>query len=179
MRIIGGKLKRKKLGPVPGQGIRPTADRVRESIFNILAPSVGQAVVLDLFAGSGNISLEFLSRGCSSVTTVEISRKYSFHIKNVIEELFPGKSNVLSQDAVKFCKNAELDFDLIFADPPYSSKQTEDLPKFIFDNESLKESCVVIIEHPKEIDYKDCNYFSETRRYGNVNFSIFKKRINI
>ena len=178
MRVIRGSLKGKTIHPPKGFNARPTTDFAKESLFNILENifTIEDISVLDLFSGSGNISLEFLSRGCERVTSVEISKKYSIHIKNLIESLFPGKSNVRSTDAIKFCKNGSLDYDLIFADPPYSDENVRNIPDLVFNNTSLKDDAMFILEHSIEHDFKDHKCFVEHRKYGNVHFSFFKKK---
>lgn len=176
MRIIRGCYKGKTIYPPKGFKSRPTTDFAKESLFNIIENmyNIEDITVLDLFSGSGNISLEFLSRACKQVTSVEYNRKYCAHIKRVIEDLFPGSSDVICYDAFKFCKNSNLDYDLIFADPPYDHKRIDDIPTLVFANESLKDEALLIVEHPASIDFKGRDNFVETRKYGNVNFSVFR-----
>jgi len=178
MRIIRGKYKGKRINPPKGFKSRPTTDYAKESIFNIIENTlnINELKVLDLFSGSGNISLEFLSRGCKELTAVEIKRNYSFHIKKLFEELFPENSEVITGDVFNYIKKNILHYDLIFADPPFEHNLILELPDLILNNKSLIESALIIIEHPANVDFKHHSAFKDTRRYGNVNFSFFRKR---
>jgi len=178
MRIIRGIYKGKRITPPKGFHSRPTTDFAKESLFNILEYDFDLSAVrvLDLFTGTGSISLEFLSRGCKALTAVEKNKYYAFHIKNQFDLLFPGRANMIINDAFRFCKHAELDYDIIFADPPFKETKTVNLPDIILRNSSLNTEALIIIEHPKEIDFKDHIYFKEMRKYGDVHFSLFKKK---
>lgn len=177
MRIIKGKYKGKKIIPPKGFHGRPTTDFAKESLFNILENTleIESARVLDLFCGTGNLSLEFLSRGCSELTAVEINKSYSAHLRNQFKILFPERTKVISADVFTFCRHTDLNFDIIFADPPFSENKIMNLPEIIFNNTSLNENAIIIIEHPIEIVFKNHENFKETRKYGHVHFSFFKK----
>jgi len=176
MRIIRGNQKGRKIFPPKGFNSRPTTDYAKESLFNILENKYNfeEIRVLDLFSGTGNISLEFFSRGCKNITSVEIGRKNCFHIKNQISNLFSITGNVINADVYKFCKKSRLNYELIFADPPFSDEKIEVLPDIIFNNETLINS-EFILEHSANFNFEKNRYFKETRRYGNVNFSFFEK----
>lgn len=180
MRIIRGKYKGKIILPPNGFNSRPTTDYAKESLFNILENRINiqKLRVLDLFSGSGNISFEFLSRACEEVVSVEINKKYSDHIKKQISQLFPVKGKVICTDAFKYCRKSNLDFDLIFADPPFDHKNLKTIPGLILNNESLKKNALIIIEHPNEINFSEHPGYIEARRYGNISFSFFKKTNN-
>lgn len=126
MRIIGGTLKKKKLGPVPAGGVRPTADRVRESIFNILAPLVRNAVVLDLFAGTGAMGIEALSRGAARAVFVDRHRASQAAIrKNLSACGLEPRSRVFAWDVARGglerLSSQGDRFTLVFVDPPYGN----------------------------------------------------------
>ncbi|MCF6366403.1 MAG: RsmD family RNA methyltransferase [Bacteroidales bacterium] len=176
MRIIRGSRKGRKIFPPKGFSSRPTTDYAKESLFNILENKyeIENLNVLDLFSGTGNISLEFFSRGCKSVTSVEISRKNCLHIKNQISNLFSIPGNVISADVYKFCLKADLSYDIIFADPPFSDEKINTLPRIILNNETAINS-LLILEHSANFNFENNKYFKETKKYGNVNFSFFKK----
>jgi len=177
MRIIRGSQKGRRITLPKAFNSRPTTDFAKEALFNILENSYyfNKTTVLDLFSGTGNISLEFLSRGCLSVTSVEISKKNCLHIEKQIEDFFPNLSNVISADVYKFCKNSNLSYRIIFADPPFSDKNSGVLPELVFNNESVLDSTVFILEHSAKNNFSESPFFKETRRYGNVNFTFFEK----
>ena len=178
MRIIRGKYKGRKITAPKGFKARPTTDFAKESLFNILQNNyqVQDAVVLDLFSGTGSISLEFLSEGCKKMTAVDINRNYIFHIKKQFDELFPLKGTVICDDVFNFCKKQELNYDIIFADPPFNDSNVKDLPEIIFNNPSLNPNVIFILEHSKQYDFSENIFFIQSRKYGNVNFSFFEKK---
>lgn len=178
MRIIRGSHRGRKISLPKNFKSRPTTDFAKESLFNILENSYyfDNLTVLDLFSGTGNISLEFLSRGCTSVTSVEGNKTNCSHIEKQIENFFPNLSNVISADAYNFCKNSNLAYKIIFADPPFSDTSIGVLPDMIFNNPTILESTLFILEHSGKVDFSEHVFFKEHRRYGNVNFSFFEKR---
>lgn len=178
MRIIRGKFKGRKIILPKGFKSRPTTDFAKEALFNILDNNyqLQHAVVLDLFAGTGSISYEFLSEGCKKVTAVDISRNYTVHIKKQFDEMFPLRGNIICADVFKLCKNQKLDYDIIFADPPFQNENINELPELIFNNLTLKENTLFILEHSKRNDFTKNRYFKEIRIYGNVRFSFFSKK---
>ncbi len=177
MRIIRGKFKGKKIYPPKNFKARPTTDFAKEALFNILNSNydITRSDVLDLFAGTGNISLEFLSEGCKSITAVEISKYYTSHIKKMFDEMFPLKGNVICADALSYAETENLNYDVIFADPPFNYEKIKELPKIILRNPTVKNNVLLILEHSKKNDFSDYEYFKESRKYGNIRFSFFKK----
>ena len=176
MRIIRGKYGRRRFDVPTNITARPTTDFARENIFNVMeniidfddAPSA-----LDLFAGTGAVSFEFLSRGCSSVTSVEkAATQYNF-IKKVAKELGDDNISVIRGDALKFVQSCRQKFDVIFADPPYNLPDFGSIPGLLLTSEMLKPTSIVIIEHSRNYDFSHLPHFSEHRAYGSVNFSIF------
>ena len=178
MRIIRGKYKGRKIIPPKGFKARPTTDFAKEALFNILQNNyeITGTEVLDLFAGTGSISYEFLSEGCKSVTSVELNRKYAEHIKNTADNLFPGQLNSICTDVFDFCKKQNLNYDIIFADPPFTDDKISEIPDIIFKNPNIKKGMLFILEHPKKFDFSQYPNFIEHRKYGNVNFSFFEKK---
>jgi len=133
--------------------------------------------VLDLFSGTGSISYEFFSRGCEYVTAVEISSKHYRFISKIISELKAEKNILLYKaDAFKFVKNTPLNYDIIFADPPYDLANVIDLPTIIFSNENLKPDALIIIEHSQDVNFSKSDFFFNQRNYGKVNFSFLKRK---
>ncbi|MBD5249374.1 MAG: methyltransferase domain-containing protein [Barnesiella sp.] len=176
MRIIRGKYGRRRFDVPTNITARPTTDFARENIFNVLENRVDfeeGPVALDLFAGTGAVSFEFLSRGCSAVTAVEkAATQYSF-IKKVARELGDDNLTVIKGDALRFASACKQKFDIIFADPPYNLPDFGKIPELILNSEMLKPTSLVIIEHSKNYDFSHLPHFSEHRAYGSVNFSIF------
>ena len=178
MRIVGGKYKGRRFNPPNFFKARPTTDFAKEALFNLIVNKIDleDKTVLDLFAGTGSISYEFMSRGCSKITSVDISYKYLSYIKNTAE-LFSPKNKIIQTikaDVFKFLSKHNLNYDIIFSDPPYSLSNIEDLADLIFKNSSLKENSIVIIEHSKKNDFSEHPRFISKRSYGSVNFSFFE-----
>ncbi|MDE6266100.1 MAG: RsmD family RNA methyltransferase [Muribaculaceae bacterium] len=176
MRIIRGKYGRRRFDVPTNITARPTTDFARENIFNVLENRVDfeeGPSALDLFAGTGAVSFEFLSRGCSEVTAVEkAATQYSF-IKKVAKELGDENLTVIKGDALRFASACSRKFDIIFADPPYNLPDFGKIPELILNSDMLKPTTLVIIEHSKNYDFSHLPHFSEHRAYGSVNFSIF------
>jgi 16S rRNA (guanine966-N2)-methyltransferase len=121
VRIIGGAWRGRKIRFPPNAGLRPTPDRVRETLFNWLAPSIGGARCLDLFAGSGALGLEALSRGAAHVVFVEKNPAVAKHLSAVTATLAPGQADVAAGDARRWLKGQPQGFDIVFVDPPFDS----------------------------------------------------------
>lgn len=177
MRIIGGYLKGRTLHPKGKITARPTTDFAKEALFNILQNRIDfeSTKVLDLFAGTGNITFEFISRGANSVTSIDISPEHLNCIKNFKIELDIENVTIVRADIFKWVKKqAESSFDLIFADPPYADQNVKNLPETIIKSGYLNENGLLIIEHGREIDFESYPFFSFHRKYGNVHFSFFE-----
>ena len=160
---------------------RPTTDFARENIFNVLENIIdfeGKSA-LDLFAGTGAISLEFLSRGCSEVVAVEEASVQVSFIKSVVQKLGDTGLKVVKGDVFKFIHNAIRSFDIVFADPPYNHPRFEEVPSLILSSRLVKDGTFVIIEHSKDRDFSMQPGFVQHRVYGSVNFSIFEVGGNI
>lgn len=175
MRIIRGKFGRRRFD-VPGNiSARPTTDFARENIFNVLENMIDfeGKHALDLFAGTGAITFEFLSRGCASVTAVEkASVQYSF-IRKVAQQLAVDNLRLVRGDALRFMETCAAKFDIVFADPPYDMPGFENVPGAILGSQMLREGTIVVVEHSRKHDFSHMPGFSEHRAYGSVNFSIF------
>ena len=155
---------------------RPTTDFARENIFNVLENMLDfdGLRALDLFAGTGAVSIELLSRGCESVTAVEKSNiQYNF-IRKVAQELGEKNLTLIKGDVFKFVAACRTQFDFIFADPPYALKQLPEIPSLIFQYGLLKDDGLLVFEHGKDHDFSTHEHFIEHRNYGSVNFSLFK-----
>ncbi|OIO99677.1 MAG: 16S rRNA (guanine(966)-N(2))-methyltransferase RsmD [Bacteroidetes bacterium CG2_30_33_31] len=175
MRIVSGNLGGRKINPPYDLPVRPTTDKAKESLFNILNNRINfeETVALDLFAGTGNISYELASRGCISVTSVEIDFKCVKFIKEA-SELLKANIKVVQANVFSFLNTYKSKSDLIFADPPYSLENIEEIPDYIFRNELLNEEGILIVEHSANTNFAHHHYFMESRRYSKVHFSFFQ-----
>ncbi len=175
MRIIRGKYGRRRFDVPRNITARPTTDFARENLFNVLEniDDLEGKSALDLFAGTGAISFEFLSRGCAEVTAVEQAPVQTKFITSVKEKLRDESLRVIRGDVFRFIETCHRQFDFIFADPPYDHPRFEEVPGLILGSDMVKEGTVVIIEHSKNRDFSTLPGFSQHRVYGSVNFSIF------
>ena len=182
MRIITGKYKGRHFDIPRSFKARPTTDFAKENIFNVLVQYVDfeGATALDLFSGTGSISLELLSRGCSQVVSVEMDRDHHRFIQECIKKLTPSTQHPSSSiipirgDVFRFIKSCKQQYDLIFADPPYALKELPQIPDLIIEKQLLKEDGIFVFEHGKDYDFSKHPNFVEHRSYGSVNFALVK-----
>ena len=175
MRIISGNHKGRKILAPKKLPVRPTTDRAKEAVFNILNHqfSFSDLNVLDLFSGTGSISYEFASRGSLKVTSIDKNKNCINFIKKTSNNLNLDLK-IIHIDAISYLEQNNLKFNLIFADPPYDiSDQLYN--KIIFlSRRSLSLNGLLIIEHNKIVNFSDLDGFSYERKYGNNMFSFFK-----
>jgi len=179
MRIISGKYGRRRFQLPTSLRARPTTDFAKESLFNVLVHLIDfcDAEALDLFAGTGSISFELLSRGCRQVTAVEQDRIHTAFITKVAKELQTNDLNLIKGDVFRFLQTtSKQSFDFIFADPPYLLKNLTDIPHLVFDRNILRNDGILVMEHSKEHDFSSLPFFVQHRSYGAVNFSFFTPR---
>lgn len=179
MRIIGGELKGRLFKPGKNFKARPTTDFARENLFNILNNTIDfeETKVLDLFAGTGSISFEFASRGCKSVTTVEMDHVHYAFINSVIQQLKLEKEiRLLRYNVLKFIPSCVDKYDLIFADPPYQLAAIKEIPDMIFKFQLLHPDGILILEHGKNDNFAAHPNLFQQRIYGSVHFSFFRNR---
>ena len=177
MRIITGKYKGRHFDIPRSFKARPTTDFAKENIFNVLTSYIDfdGATALDLFSGTGSISLELASRGCAHVISVEADRDHHRFILQCLEKLDVTKEvTAIRGDVFRFIKSCKQQFDFIFADPPYALPELKTIPTLIFEKNLLKEDGVFVFEHGKNDSFNDHPNFVEHRSYGSVNFSIFQ-----
>lgn len=176
MRIITGRYKGRHFDIPRTFKARPTTDFAKENIFNVLMHYVDfeDAVALDLFSGTGSISLELVSRGCSQVVSVEADRDHHRFISECLKKLDTRVCIPLRGDVFRFLKSCRQQFDFIFADPPYALKELPTIPDLIFEKGLLKDGGVFAFEHGKDYDFSAHPHFVEHRAYGSVNFSLFR-----
>ncbi|MFO7755614.1 MAG: 16S rRNA (guanine(966)-N(2))-methyltransferase RsmD [Bacteroidales bacterium] len=176
MRIISGTYKGRLIKPPPGLNLRPTTDMAREGLFNILNNILDFSGlnVLDLFAGTGSISYEFVSRGAESVHSVEVKQRHAVFIRETALKMDMDQLTVFRDDARKFLGRTENSYDLVFADPPYDLSWLDEIPSMITDSGCLQPGGMMIIEHPGTYNFSNREYFTQQRNYGSVNFSFFR-----
>ena len=177
MRVITGKYKGRRFDVPRTFKARPTTDFAKENVFNVLRSYLDfeKTTALDLFGGTGSITLELLSRGCPQVTTVEKDRQHYLFIRSVLRELNDEAANPLQGDALKFIERCRQPFELVFADPPYALPELPELPERVLKSDCLKPGGLFILEHGKNHDFSHLPEFLEHRSYGSVNFSFFRK----
>ena len=178
MRVIGGKLKGRRIAPPKGLPIRPTTDRTKESLFNILQNrlELDELDVIDLFAGSGGIGLEFLSRGAQSLQFVDACFKCCSFIEKTLKEFNLGEDGKVSRERVeRFLVRNKKEANLVFADPPYDYNNLEGLVDLCLNSRSMKEGSLFILEHINKIKFGQHSSFIEDRTYGQSIISIFRK----
>ena len=175
MRIIGGKYKRRVINPPRNLPVRPTTDLAKESLFNILTHRIELSgkIALDLFAGTGAISYEFVSRGCSEVIAVDRNFQCIRFINETSGQLGMDALKAIRAEVFGLLNRLTTQFDVIFADPPYDLDRIDQVSLKVFQNNLLKPDGWLVIEHPKEIDLSQQSNFFDHRKYGHVNFSFF------
>jgi|SRR5690606_20981367 len=177
MRIISGKYKGKRLTAPSKLPVRPTTDFAKEALFNILNNQFyfEQLRIIDLFAGTGNISFEFASRGVQHVTAVDANYGCIKYITKIQEELsFP--ITPVKSDAFSYLEKTLIKADIIFADPPYDITKEDfaKIPAIVKERDLLLDQGTLIIEHSKHTDLSDLEGFVVQRRYGGSIFSFFE-----
>ncbi|MDE7413425.1 MAG: RsmD family RNA methyltransferase [Muribaculaceae bacterium] len=176
MRIIRGKYGKRRFEVPKNITARPTTDFARENLFNVienLTDLEGKSA-LDLFAGTGAVSWEFVSRGCGEVTAVEQARVQAMFIKSVKEKLGDTVLKLIKGDVFIFLERAKESYDIIFADPPYNHPRFAEIPGKILNSKAVGPGTLVIIEHNKDHDFSRLPGFRRHLAYGSVNFSIFE-----
>ena len=180
MRIIAGNLRGRRLNPPSNLPVRPTTDMARESLFNILNNYVDydECSVMDLFAGTGAVSLEFVSRGAREVTAVDINSLCTDFIKSCAAQFSVGNIHVVRADVFDLLKRLNRRFDIIFADPPYALDSLASLPDLVFGSNALTDDGIFVLEHPREFSFEEHPRFWQHRAYGKVNFTFFANKLD-
>lgn len=177
MRVITGKYKGRHFDVPRTFKARPTTDFAKENLFNVLNGYIDwdeQPSALDLFAGTGSITLELLSRGCSQVISVEKDPMHYKFIKGIIDYLQDLNAVPVRGDVFKYLSQCSGRFDIIFADPPYVLKEIPELPDMVLERGLLNPEGVFVLEHGRDNDFSLHPRFVEHRTYGSVNFSLFQ-----
>lgn len=177
MRIISGKYKGRRISPPKNLPVRPTTDMSKEALFNVLNNhfNFGELKILDLFAGTGNISYEFASRGSSNITAVDGDFGCIKFIKQTADE-FDFTITAIKSDVIKFLEKNSNTYDIIFADPPYDldQKTFEKIVTTILERGLLDPEGMMVIEHSKYTKMEHLPHFSFQKSYGGSFFSFFE-----
>lgn len=183
MRIIGGQLRGKTILPPNNYQARPTTDFAKEGLFNMLINEfdIEEISVLDLFSGTGSISMEFASRGCTDIISIEMNPLHTRFIKQCATQFKIKGMQVIRHNVFDFLKICTKSFDIVFADPPYSIEGLDTIPDKVFGidpdtSNIVKEGGYLILEHPGTYNFENHPYFVKERKYGNVHFSFFEKK---
>lgn len=177
MRVISGIYKRRRFDVPHSFKARPTTDFAKENLFNVLSNQIDfedGIRALDLFAGTGSISIELVSRGCDQVVSVEKDRDHYAFICKIMREVKTDRCIPIRGDVFKYITGCREQFDFIFADPPYELPNLETLPTLIFEKGLLKEGGIFVLEHGKKNNFESYPNFIERRAYGSVNFTFFQ-----
>ena len=177
MRIISGQFKGRRISPPKKLPVRPTTDMSKEALFNILNNHFNftELRILDLFAGTGNISYEFASRGSEPIISVDADFGCVSFIKKTATE-FDFNLTAIKSDVFTFLEKNKGEYDIIFADPPYGISQAEfeKVVTLVFEKQLLAEEGMLIIEHSKHTKLNHLEHFSFERNYGGSIFSFFE-----
>ena len=177
MRIVSGTYKGRRITAPKKLPVRPTTDMAKESLFNILNNHYyfDDISVLDLFAGTGNISYEFASRGTDKITAVD--QHYGcIKFINDTAESFEMSITTIKSDVFQFLERSQLQHTIIFADPPYDFPLEEftKIPQLVFENSLLETDGILVVEHSKHTNLSELNHYSHSKSYGGNTFSFFK-----
>lgn len=177
MRVVTGKYKGRHFDVPRTFKARPTTDFAKENLFNVLQGYLDfdeGPTALDLFSGTGSITLELLSRGCSRVISIEKDRLHHSFIRGFLEKLQDEAGVAVCADVFRYVARCNEQFDFIFADPPYALPNLAELPDIVLARNLLKPDGLFVLEHGKTDDFTQHPHFLEHRSYGSVNFSFFR-----
>lgn len=179
IRIISGKHRGRRIQAPKNLPVRPTTDRAKESLFNILNNHFyfDEVKALDLCAGTGNISYELASRGCPDITAIDGDNACVKFIQATAEKLGMDNLHAFRADIFQYIDKDYLQYDLIFADPPFDFEGYEKLVEQIFFKNLLSEEGLLVVEHQSMKDLSSLPNFREARTYGNITFSFFENQI--
>ncbi|MEO8589317.1 MAG: 16S rRNA (guanine(966)-N(2))-methyltransferase RsmD [Flavobacteriales bacterium] len=175
MRIVGGKYRNRRLHPPHEMEARPTTDFAKEGLFNVLQHSVAleDIRVLDLFAGTGSVSIEFLSRGAAEVISVDQDRKLFDFMQRTSTELGEPHWRMVKGDVFTFLRSHRGLYDIVFADPPFHMEGIERIPTLVMEAGLLGDQGLLIVEHHNKMDLSGAPGFQRVRSYGLIQFSFF------
>lgn len=180
LRIIGGQWRGRKLLFPDSEGLRPTSDRVRETLFNWLAPVIQESNCLDLFSGSGALGLEALSRGAAATTLIDTSPKVCAQLRGNLEQLDCSKAKVLTEDAIAWLSKGVSDekpFDLVFIDPPFNRDLVQTCCQLLEAQDFLEEGAYIYIETELGLQFEvpDNWQLHREKKAGQVAYYLYLK----
>jgi 16S rRNA (guanine966-N2)-methyltransferase len=177
LRIISGNFKGRHINTPKNLPVRPTTDFAKTGLFNIINNNfeIDTLKVLDLFAGTGNISYEFVSRGTPDITCVDLNFQCVRFIQESLLTMKAPKAKVIKYDVFKFLKVCNETYDFIFADPPYDLEEAKTIPDLIFEKKLVRAGGWLVMEHSSDVHYKEHPHFKSERDYGKVAFTIFSE----
>ena len=178
MRIISGSRRGHKLLEFTGQDVRPTTDRVKESIFNIIQGFIPDARVLDMFSGSGALSFEALSRGAASAVCIDTDKRSVDIIrKNALSLKFEDRCEIINMSCMDYVRRTKDKFDVIFMDPPYNKGFIEPALKAIVENELLSDDGIIMLESDNTDFYGEIVGLTiyRQRKYGRTFITVYKR----
>jgi 16S rRNA (guanine966-N2)-methyltransferase len=178
LRIISGRFKGRKLLPIKGNAIRPTSDKARESIFNIIGSEIEEKVFLDIFAGTGAMGLEALSRGAKFCVFMDKNSESILSIKkNILICRADKQAQVIRKDCLKEIKMINFSFDIVFIDPPYNINAIPIVLNNLCKSEILQKNALIIAEHSSKWNFsqniREITLYDK-RKYGSASVSFFK-----
>lgn len=184
-RIIGGKWRGRKISFDDAEGLRPTTDRIRETVFNWLQPYVFQSHCLDMFAGSGALGFEALSRGAESVVFIEQNRKTVSSLKANAQLLATDDVSIIQQDASSWLADVSSgmspvrDFDLVFLDPPFHSELLQNSSQLLESSGCLSEDAIIYVEHAAEQAFAAPGEWVclKDKKAGQVRYQLYERQI--
>lgn len=177
MRIITGRARGKKLVTLEGKDVRPTSDKIKESLFNILQFNIEGRVFLDLFAGSGQIGLEAISRGAEKAVFVDSSKKSIAVIEqNVQHTGFTAESKVVNADSLMYIRHTAEKFDVAYVDPPYKTGILQEVLPYVA--EAMNEGGIIVCEHPVDEEVpEEIGEFAKLKdyKYGKIILTAYRR----
>jgi len=179
MRVVAGKYKNRILKTVADSSVRPATDKVKGAIFNIMQSRVDwtKCSVLDLYAGSGSVGIEALSRGAKNVVFVENSRSAIQFLKLNLQSIgVDGQAQVVAADVDRFLQGSRVKYNVVFADPPYALKSLPELPSRIFQSDIIARGGYLIVEHPTRFEFTPSSAWEAVvqKEYGRTSVSFFQ-----
>lgn len=177
LRIIAGKWRGRKLAVLDLAGLRPTSDRIRETVFNWLQPHLGAAVCLDLYAGTGALGLEAASRGASKVSLVELDAKAAQQLRAHCQLLSAELCHVHNQSAIEFLNQNQQQYDIVFIDPPYQHDCWTEIARQLVQSQSLVDKALIYLEYPARMTKPNLPVqwqLIKEKKAGAVNYCLFQ-----
>jgi len=177
LRIIAGSWRGRKLAVLDLEGLRPTSNRVRETVFNWLQSHLGQSRCLDLFAGTGALVLEAASRGAEHVSLVELNSKAAMQLRTHCQTLSAEQCEVHLQAATDFLNQHQQQYDIVFIDPPYQSDYWSEVAEQLIATGSLADDALIYLEYPRQLDKPLLPaqwQLIKEKKAGAVNYCLFR-----